>query len=376
MKVLLIKIFKLCLNIVYCFFKLFRTRKQITFISRQSNTPSADFKLLSDELIKELPDYKVVLLCKTMDNKIAYPFNMLKQMYHLSRSKVVIIDSYSILVSNLKHKKSLKVVQIWHALGLMKRAGYAILGLEEGRNEKTSIALNMHKNYDFVFTTSKNCIESMSQVFGCNQGIIHSVPLPRIDLLRDRKNIKHIQDGIYKLYPTLKDKKNILYAPTFRGNDGVLESALKELIELFDFEKYNLIVKLHPLSNINIDNKNVIVAREFSTVEMMMVSDTVISDYSSIIYEAGILKKDQIFYAFDLDKYKGARDFFIDYEKELPGPICKTAKKVMTYIKKKDYTDYKGDNLISRYVDLKVKNCTKNMTEKIKLILDGSTLDD
>ena len=374
MKIVVIKIFKFCLNCVYLFFKLFKTRNQITFISRQSNQMSDDFTLLSEALKEELPDYKVVVLCKTMDNKISYAFHMLVQMYHLSRSKIVIIDSYSILVSNLKHKKSLKVIQIWHALGLMKKAGYSILDLAEGRNSKTSIALNMHKNYNYVFTTSKNCISSMSKVFGCDENIIYSVPLPRIDLLKSKRYIKSKQSTIYKKYPNLKDKKNILYAPTFRVNEDQMEIALQELIELFDFKKYNLIIKLHPLSKIKYDNEQVITAPEFSTVDMMTVSNTVISDYSSVIYEAGILGLEQIFYAFDLDNYKGSRDFFINYEKELPGPICKTAKKVIGYIKKEGYTNYQGDNLISRYVDLKVKNCTKNMVNKIKLILDDKKI--
>ena len=374
MKVVLISVLKFCLNFVYCFFKLFRTRNQITFISRQSNHASTDYKLLSDELKKQLPNYRIVLLCKTMDNKLGYVFHMLVQMYHISRSKIVIIDSYAILVSNLKHKRTLKIIQIWHALGLMKKAGYSILDLEEGRNSETSIALNMHRNYDFVFTSSLNCIESMSKVFGCDEDIVYSVPLPRIDLLRSKRYIKSKQNEIYKQYPELKVKKNILYAPTFRMNEDEMNIAFQELVDIFDFKKYNLIVKLHPLSKIIINNDNVVTAPNFTTVDMMMVSDTVISDYSSVIYEAGILEKDQIFYAFDLDKYKDARDFFIKYDKELPGPICKSAKKVMTYIKKNGYTNYDNDNLISRYVDLKIKNCTKNMANMIINILEKGTL--
>jgi len=365
----LINIFKFILNCVYCVFKLFKTRDQITLISRQSDNISDDFKLLSNELKKELKTYKIVILCKTMNNKLIYPFHMLKQMYHISRSKIVILDSYSIVVSNLKHKKDLKVIQIWHALGLMKKAGYAILDLKEGRSSKTSIALNMHKNYDYVFTTSTNCIESMSKVFNCSEDIIYSVPLPRIDLLRNKRNIKAKQRRIYKEYPSLKKKKNILYAPTFRRDEEEMEVEFQKLVNLFDFNKYNLIVKLHPLSKIKLDNEHIIAAPNFSTVDMMMVSDTVISDYSSIIYEAGILEKEQIFYAFDLDSYKGNRDFFIDYETELPGPICKKADEVISYIKKDNYTNYCSDNLISRYVDLNVKNYTKNMVNKIKLII-------
>lgn len=366
----LISVFKVLLNVIYLFFKLFKTRNQITLISRQSNKISEDFELLSTELKKQLKDYRIVVLSKKMDNKIAYAFHMLVQMYHISRSKIVILDSYCIVASNLKHKKNLKIIQIWHALGLMKKAGYAILDMEEGRSSKTSYALNMHKNYNYVFTTSEACRKAMSKVFGCDENIVYSVPLPRIDLLKDKKYISDKRKKIFDAYPVLNSKKkNILYAPTFRKDESLMEKEIEEFIKLFDFKKYNLIIKLHPLSNIVVDNDKVISASKFRTVDMMMVSDVVIGDYSSVVYEAGILNKPQIFYSFDLDSYKGKRDFFIDYEKEVPGPICKNAKEVIDFLEKNDYTKYEKKFLISKYVDLEVKNYTKNMVEKIIDIL-------
>ena len=122
----IVKTIKFILNVVYLFFKPLKTKNQITLISRQSNKFT--------ELEKQLPNYEIVVLCKKMDNKIKYCFHMLTQMYHISRSKVVVLDSYCILASMLKHKKNLKIIQIWHALGLIKKAGYAILDLDEGRN--------------------------------------------------------------------------------------------------------------------------------------------------------------------------------------------------------------------------------------------------
>ena len=141
-----VKVFKLLLNVIYLFFKLFRRRKQITLISRESNEITLDFLLLKNELEKELKDYKIVVLCKMIDNKFLYMFHILKQMYHISRSKVVILDTFCIPISVLKHKKGLEVIQIWHALGLMKKAGYAILDKDEGRDSKESKLFNMHKN--------------------------------------------------------------------------------------------------------------------------------------------------------------------------------------------------------------------------------------
>lgn len=253
----IIKIINFILNAIYLLFKCFRRRKQITLISRESNNITTDFKLLSEELKKELPDYKIVVLCKKMDNKLLYAFHMLKQMYHISRSKVVILDTYCYLISNLKHKKDLVVIQIWHAIGICKKAGYAIVGKDEGRSEKVSKSANMHKNYTYVYTTSKECIPFMAQVFNCDKSIIRSVPLPRIDLLKDKKYINSVKNKIYIKYPSLKNKINVLYAPTFRKDNDLFEKNIHELINNFDYKKYNLIIKLHPLCNIKIDNDNV-----------------------------------------------------------------------------------------------------------------------
>ncbi len=366
----IVKLFKLLLNVIYLFFKLFKRRNQITLISRESNEINVDFKLLERELKKELKDYKIVVLCKKMDNKFLYAFHMLKQMYHISRSKVVILDTYCIAISVLKHKKGLKVIQIWHALGLMKKAGYAILDKNEGRGSKESELMDMHKNYSFIYASSKNCIDSFSQVFNYDKKYIKSVPLPRIDLLKDKKHQEENKKKIYEKYPSLNNNKiNIIYAPTFRKNEEVMNHAINDLCENIDYKKYNLVIKLHPLSNLNISYDEVIVDKCFDTMDMFSISDYVISDYSSVIYEAGIMKKKLIFYAFDLDEYKDNRDFFIDYNNDLPGPIIKNGKELKSFLNNPDYSKYKDKDLIGKYVDLNIKNYTSNMVNEIKKLL-------
>ncbi|MFR3386223.1 MAG: CDP-glycerol glycerophosphotransferase family protein [Lachnospiraceae bacterium] len=73
-------------------------------------------------------------------------------------SKVVILDGYCILASVLNHKKDLRIVQMWHAMGALKKFGYAALGNEEGKNPEISKILQMHRNYDYVICSSENCV--------------------------------------------------------------------------------------------------------------------------------------------------------------------------------------------------------------------------
>ena len=63
----LLYVFKILMNFIYLFFKVLKTNnKKVLFISRQSNSVTLDFKLLSDELKKK--NYDVIILCKRFDN--------------------------------------------------------------------------------------------------------------------------------------------------------------------------------------------------------------------------------------------------------------------------------------------------------------------
>ena len=103
------------MNVIYSILKLLKTQNKVTLISRQSDTISIDFKLLVEELKKANPEIKVVVLTKKLGkswaDKVKYFFHMFTQMYHIATSKVVVLDSYCIVISILKHKKELKVIQ-------------------------------------------------------------------------------------------------------------------------------------------------------------------------------------------------------------------------------------------------------------------------
>lgn len=361
----------LFLNIIYIFLKLFPVKNKVTFISRQSNKPLTDIKMLRDE-INKTSDLEVVILCKCLNpgvkSKVLYIFHMFKQMYHMATSKVVILDSYCIAASILKHKKDLKIIQMWHGLGSMKKFGYSILDRGEGRSSKIANLMKMHRNYDYIFVSSHNCIDFLSEAYDCNKNIMKVMPLPRVDMLCNKRLSEDKKKDILGLYPVLKNKKNILYAPTFRKNGKDIQ-AIYELINNIDFNKYNFIVKTHPLTEININNQNIIFDKTFETLEMITVADYVITDYSAIIYEAALNKKPIYFYTYDLDDYKDNRNFYINFEKEVPGIISKNASDI---IKSIDENIYNIDYIIKftdKYIDNK-KYCTSNIVDFILSIIE------
>ena len=372
MKYILIKVIVFILNIIYFFIKLFPTKNKVTMISRQSNNMSLDFELIKEE-IESHKKYKVVVLCKKLEGKegakifelIKYGFHMFKQMYHIATSKAVILDSYCICVSILKHKKKLKVIQIWHSVGTMKKFGYDILDQEEGNSSKMAEALKMHKNYTYVLCAGEGYKHDLARQFNCDPKIIKLIPLPRLDLLSDKEYIKNTKDKIYKKYPVLKNKKNIVYVPTFRKDETEFKKHIDKLISLVDYKKYNLIIKLHPLSTVKINNKNVILAKEFNSMEMILVSDYVITDYSCILYEAGFINKALYFDAFDYDEYNHNRSLNIDYFNDLPGVVTKDINEILKAIEKDKYDYNKLNKFIKKYV-----NYNGNSAKKIYNLIE------
>ena len=105
------------------------------------------------------------------------------------------------------------------------------------------------------------------------------------------------------------------------------------LIRAADLEKYNLVIKLHPLSKTVVSGKAV-TADEFSSFDMLFIADYMISDYSCIIYEAAVRDIPLFFYNFDMELYTDGRGLAIDYEKELPGAATGNAQELLGELEK------------------------------------------
>lgn len=323
-------------SLIYAILKLLPVQKKVLFLSRQSNQPSLDFRMLAEKIEELHPDYRCVMLCKFIEpglaSKIGYCFHMLRQEYHLATSRVVVLDSYSILTSCLHHKKSLLVIQMWHSVGTMKKFGYSILDKPEGSSSVVAHAMHMHENYDYMLASAEAYKPHLAEGFNQPVSKIMTLALPRVELLKSAEYKEKTRKKIFERYPELDDnKKNIVYAPTFRKEAREQEpfrEALESLASAIDHEKYNLILKLHPLAAQTVSAPGAITDTEFSTFDMFFAADAVISDYSCAIYEAAVLDLPLYFYAYDLDEYLSIRDIYMDYRNEVPGPICRTASEL------------------------------------------------
>ncbi len=252
----------------------------------------------------------------------------------LATSKYVFLNDNFMPMADLNFSKEAVITQLWHAEGAFKKFGLSAPLTDEVamREKKCSEKLT------YVICSSKNVVPVYSEAFGIDESKILPLGAPRIDLLLSERNTAEIRKAFDNAHPDCKGKKLILYAPTFREN-GDADKKLLDNINMAEFNKhlgdeYALLIKLHPQINSSkpIDGA-VDVTKGHDIGELTLISDMLITDYSSACMDFALLSKPCIFFAFDLEEYEKERSFYYDYESYVPGDVAKTFDEVISAIK-------------------------------------------
>ena len=368
MKTILIGSLKLILRIIYAPLKLQKTKNRIVYLSRQSNEKSLDMRLLEEALKKECPDTEQLFRLRMLDDgplsKVKYAFGVIGDMYYLAGSSLAIIDTYSLTVSCLHHKKSLKILQMWHALGATKKFGWQAVGTKEGRDEKLSRALCMHKNYDYVLAPSGETAKFYMEGFGVDKSRIKICPLPRVDYLTDGQ----AKTGeFFYSNPALSGKKLALYVPTFREREEAIAEMLKAEFEGID--DYALIISPHPLSTVKKDARY-LPQGDFSSIDLMKLADVIITDYSACAYEAALLMKPLYFFVPDYNEYMKDRGINVNIYEELPSAVFEKADELISSIKNGEYDFNSLYAFKEKYVQSAKSGNTEILAKFIKMIIE------
>lgn len=356
---------KIFLNVIYSFIKMLPVERKITMLSRQSDKTNIDFELIEKEIKKRTSNIKIKVLCKVIKkdvkSRFLYCFYILKCMYHIGTSKVCVLDGYSIPISILKHRKNLEVIQIWHASGALKRFGYQAINKKEGRGNGVAKLMDMHKNYTHVIAPSKATGEFFAEAFGVEKEKIVINALPRIDYLLKDEFTKQNIEQFYKEYPKYKNKKIILYVPTFRKDK---ENNTQELIKNIKNSKYQLIVKPHPLDRTQIDSKYK-VNQKYNTYDLLKIADYIITDYSAVAFEACVLEKPLYFYVYDINEYEKTRGLNIDLFKEMNNCTSTNIKEIINNIENNNYDFNELNGFKMKYMGEDYYNNTSKLIDFI-----------
>ncbi|MCI9977267.1 CDP-glycerol glycerophosphotransferase family protein [Clostridioides difficile] len=360
-KYLNIKLDNLCIRIGFIIGKIIPIKeKNIILATNRSEFLNGNLKILNDALCQD-KKLKIITYLKNNNlNKI----DLVKMYYNFATAKYIFIDDYYYRIYGMKFKKKTEVIQLWHACGAFKRFGFSAINLRDSNT--IEFEKKAHINYTKVITSSKEVNKYYSEAFGISEEKIFALGVPKSDLILNSEYINNIKKFLLKEYSILKGKKIVTYAPTFRGDINKrkkfdLKLNFEKILESIGCE-YIIILKLHPsvdISNLEIPKKysnNILDLSIYKEInDILIITDILITDYSSVIFDYSLLERPMIFFSYDLETYLDERNFYYDYKKLVPGPIAYTTDDVVYYIlyhqfdldyvrnfKKKFFDDFDG----------------------------------
>ncbi|MFT8322642.1 MAG: CDP-glycerol glycerophosphotransferase family protein [Bacillus sp. (in: firmicutes)] len=242
--------------------------------------------------------------------------------------------------------KNTTYLQTWHGTPLKRLAADMDEVHMPGTNTEKYKRnfLKESSNWDYLISPNNYSSEIFARAFGFTKTMIES-GYPRNDALFN-DNTKENITALKEKFGLPLEKKIILYAPTWRDDQFYgkgkykfdLELDLKRLKEELG-DEYIIVLRMHYLVAENLDLTPYSgFAYDFSNYEdireLYLISDLLITDYSSVFFDYGNLRRPMIFFVYDIDSYRDKlRGFYFDFEKMAPGPLAKTNDEVIDYIK-------------------------------------------
>ena len=309
---------------------------KFVFATSTPGKVSANFEYLLNELKRQNKNTIIKKFLGLTDSKIL----LIQRYYHLCTASTVFLESYYRPLYGVHLPKEVKVMQVWHGCGALKRFGASSIGWE--KNSK-NFEINAHSSYTDVLVSSPYTGYFYEKAFLCSSDIIRNIGVPRTDLFFNKSKKNKEINKIYQKYPELSNKQIILYAPTFRG-DPVDRKTFKLCIDLNILDNINktyiLAIKLHPLvevSNIVIPNhlkdRVIILPHDEQINSWMLICKILISDYSSLIFEYSLLGKPIIYFIPDIEMYNKERGSFLEFSDYIYGGVAKNNAELLTAIK-------------------------------------------
>lgn len=284
--------------------------------------------------------------------------------YFLGGSKYIFLNDNFMPLAYLMPNPDTKIIQIWHGQGAFKKFGLHIPQPEKIRARE--IAAN--QKLDYVVCSSQSVREIYAEAFGVPSEKVLALGSPNQDYYYRHHDLTALRNNFDKLHPSCKNKLLVLYAPTFRDD----READKHIIENIKIKKLKaafpcqveILVRLHPQVHQSVNLDGVVDVTGYENInELCLISDLLITDYSSICMDFSLMRKPMIFYAYDLEKYKGDRDFYFDYETYVPGPIATTMDELCAVIEHEDFMTEKNETFRKFNFDVNFGTASKDLID-------------
>lgn len=266
-------------------------------------------------------------------------------------------------VDNIVPKRPGQVyIQMWHGPGATKKEGFDLGIPDDGK------PLYHTREWDYYIATDRHSASYIQSATHFNADIVMLGSARSDELIHSTEQQK--KDIRTKL-GVKENEKLIIYAPTFRDADLSNDVVHLPIQSVCKIPNVKVILRLHPFIKKKLKleeyGSQIIDGNEFSEInELLIASDAMITDYSSVAIDYSALNRPILFYCYDIELYEKERGFYYDYLNHLGGPLIKNEKELVYWIENLDkvnnvykeefktyhdlYNEYNDGNVCQRFM--------------------------
>lgn len=352
-------------------------RKKIVFIQGDGNGYGCNLKYIAEEILAQKLDYEMVWLVNDIQSPIPSPikkvrFNRIRAVYELSTAHFIINNLKSRI--SVKKKHSQFFIYIPHGQSGAKRT--------EAHSESLPmtykrVSMAHSQLMDAFVTASAYQTDDVRRYYWCDCDV-WELGFPRNDLFfqSDPKLVEHIKE----LQRIPLKKRVLFYTPTFRDNGDDTAFAININQTLNTLEKkfggaWVAMVTLHPnfkwyqKPTFDFSERIINVSGYPDMQELLLISDVLITDYSSTMMDFCLTLKPVFRFATDVEQYRGMRGLK-DLYFQMPFPLCKTNENLQSAILNFDVVKYKEtlQTFLKEYGTLDDGHAAKRFVLKLQTI--------
>ena len=328
---------------------------------------SCNPRYLTEYLLENDPEFEIYWVFRRKVD-ISGIDKRIKCVRYLSLKYFMLVNTAEFMITNARtdpyrmywtKRPDQKYLMLWHG-------GVALKKIEKDAEDKLRYSYLKKAKID-----SKVCDLMIS---GCRfqtkllkesfwySGEILEKGIPRCDIFFDKARHREFDSRVRDAYSIPEGNKIVLYAPTFRADHSIepyrinWDKIIPELEKTFQGNAVTVLVRLHPNLIGKVDTSsltcydNVSDATSYHDMqELMCIADMLITDYSSSMFDFGMLRKPCFLYATDIEKYN--RGYYFRFD-EMPFPLGRNEEELLEKIRNFDSVEY-GTSL-DRFFDEKI----------------------
>lgn len=298
----------------------------------------------------------------------------LKLAYYLATSKFILLEDFLDYTAFMKLREGQQICQLWHGAGAYKKFAFS---RQANATERIKIHTG-YKRYAKAIVSAESIRSCYAEAFSIPLERVKATGIPRTDIFFQRDYVDAKRRELRQRYPIMQGKKVILFAPTYRGTklqDAAYDFEKLDLTYLYQqlHNDYVFLFKWHPAAYNNLKAHETAAydlsaypdfyldVSEFRDInDLLLIADTLITDYSSVIFEYLLTNKPIIYYVHDLDEYEGERGLYFSFADYVYGDVVKTLPELVDAIREENMAEEQRTVFCERFM----KDCDGKSTEK------------